>query len=339
MSQIHPPLMAVVALLTDVALRLRLAEALKGWSTPVECVAQVRDVRARLARGDVRVLVVGPRDASDRPAAPLVADVRRDHPGVTVVAYCARGAGSSDDIVALVRAGADALVVRDVDDERHAFRAALRGAEQRCAASLVFDQIRCHLPPGVSPLVALYLRADGVPPTVAEAAELLGVHRKTLVNRLAAAGCPTPRALRTWCRLFVASRLLEAPGRTVESIAHQLEFDSTTGLRNALKRYTGHGACAIRAAGGLSHVLAHFNAACAAARRRPTAFESGHRDHAQPAPPARDAPADISSAPSHLPRRVPVLAGAADVAARALVFVSALWLQFGVFDDLLVVAL
>ena len=66
----------------------------------------------------------------------------------------------------------------------------------------------------------------------------------------AAAGCPTPRALRTWCRLFVAGRLLEEPGRTVESIALQLEFDSTTGLRNALKRYTGHGASAIRAAGG-----------------------------------------------------------------------------------------
>lgn len=333
--------MAVVALLTDVALRLRLADALKGWSAPVECVAQARDVRARLAAGDVRVLVVGPRDASERPAAPLVADVRHDHPSVTVVAYCASSAGSSDDIVALIRAGAHALVVRGVDDERHAFRAALRGAEQRCTATLVFDRIRDQLPPAVAPLVALYLRADGVPPSVAEAAELLGVHRKTLVNRLAAAGCPTPRALRTWCRLFVASRLLEEPGRTVESIALQLEFDSTTGLRNALKRYTGQGAGAVRAAGGLAHVLAHFNAACAADRPRAGLAQVHHARPQQPTPVgavhAANRAADPSDTPA--PRRRPALAGVANASARALVVVSALWLQFGIPDDVLCIAL
>ncbi|GJG86033.1 hypothetical protein tb265_12140 [Gemmatimonadetes bacterium T265] len=334
--------MAVVALLTDVALRLRLADALKGWSAPAECIAQVRDVRARLAGGDVRVLVVGPRDACARPAAPLVGDVRRDHPGVTVVAYCAGGTGSSDDILALVGAGAHALVVRGVDDERHAFRAALRGAEQRCTAALVFDRIRDQLPPAVAPLVALYLRADGVPPSVAEAAELLGVHRKTLVNRLAAAGCPPPRVLRTWCRLFVASRLLEEPGRTVESIAHQLEFDSTTGLRNALKRYTGHGAGAVRAAGGLAYVLARFTAACATrgpersgpAPRRPLEPSLASVIPADAVPPAPvDAGEPACPARPGAARRA--LAGVADVAARVLVVAGAFSLSLTSVDDLL----
>lgn len=266
--------MAIVALLTDVAFRVRLAEALRGWAAPAECVAQMREVRARLVAGDVRALVVAPRDACSLSTAPLVADVRREHPSVTVIAYCTQSAGSSDDIVALVRAGAHTLVMRGVDDERHVFRAALRGAEWQCTAGLVYDRLRDVLPPAIAPLVALYLRADGVPPSVAEAAQLLGVHRKTLVNRLAAAGCPTPRALRTWCRLFVAGRLLEEPGRTVDSIAEQLKFDSATGLRNALKRYTGHGASAIRAEGGLAYVLARFNAACGA--QRPTVQRLGH---------------------------------------------------------------
>ncbi|HEY0778482.1 MAG TPA: helix-turn-helix domain-containing protein [Gemmatirosa sp.] len=341
--------MAVVALLTDVTLRLRLTGALKGWSAPLDCVADVHDVRARLATGHVRALVVGPRDAAERPAAPLVADVRRDHPSVTVVAYCAAGPGSSEDILALVGAGAHALVVRGIDDERHAFRAALRGAEQRCTAALVYARVRDHLPAAVAPLVALYLRADGMPPSVAEAADLLGVHRKTLVNRLAAAGCPTPRALRTWCRLFVAARLLEEPGRTIDSIARQLDFDSTTGLRNALKRYTGHGAGAIRAAGGLAPVLAHFNAACAV--RRPaiaspltaaSAPNAASTALAHPdvprvdaaAPPRRPAPADAARA-----RLRSVVTDLGTAATRALVVTGALWLQFGPTDDILCLAL
>ena len=354
--------MAVVALLTDVTLRLRLVEALKGWSAPVECVAQVRHVRERLAAGSVRALVVEPRDADQRPAAPLITDVRRDHPGVTVIAYCAGGMGGSDDILALVRAGAHALVVRGIDDERHAFRAALRTAEQRCTAALVYDRVRDHLPPAVAPLVALYLRADGMPPTVGEAAQLLGVHRKTLVNRLAAVGCPTPRALRTWCRLFVASRLLEEPGRTVESIAHQLDFDSTTGLRNALKRYTGRGAGAVRAAGGLTYLLAQFNAACAVRRptprpKRGTATgASCDLPHHAPRPidvpastlldtPALDpalvvpagSPGSLGSPES--PRPATAFARLRNAATRTLVVVTALWLQFGAADDILCTAL
>ncbi len=339
--------MAIVALLTDVTLRLRLTGALKGWSTPVECVAHARDARVRLAAGDVRALVTGPRDASERPTAPLVADVRRDHPSVAVVAYCSSSAGSSDDILDLVRAGAHTLVVRGVDDERHAFRAALRGAEQRCTAALVFERVRDHLPSAVAPLVALYLRADGMPPSVAEAAELLGVHRKTLVNRLAAAGCPTPRALRTWCRLFVAARLLEEPGRTIDSIARQLDFDSTTGLRNALKRYTGHGAGAVRAAGGLADVLARFNAACAARRpASPRALATGaavspaHVRPPAPHPATVDLPPAAPLEPANPHRPAPaVLASAANVAARVVVFIGALCLQFGPADELLCMAL
>ena len=283
--------MAVVALLTDVALRLRLTDALKGLSAAPECVACARDARRRLAAGDVRLLVVGPRDGAGEPTAPFVTEVRERLPSVTVVGYCASRAGVSEEALAFGRAGVHNLVVHGIDDERHVFRAALRLAEQRCTTALVFDRVRDQLPPDVARLVALYLRADGEPPSVARAAELLGVHRKTLVNRLAAAGCPTPRALRTWCRLFVASRLLEEPGRTVESIALQLDFETTAGLRNALKRYTGRGAREIRAAGGLAYVLAQFNAAC-----RP------RRVGASPTPATIPAPAGVSPAAGH-PRR------------------------------------
>lgn len=266
--------MAVVAVLPDMVMRARLDGALRGRVGTVRYCAAVGAALDALAAGGVRALVVAGCDAQGRATAPVVERACRDYPHVTVVAYCALARGdpaASNALVALVRAGAHAVLMRDVDDEPHALRAALRAAEQSCAARLVFDAIESALPPAVRPLVALYLRADDRPPTVADAALALGVHRRTLVNRMRAAGCPAPRALRAWCRVFVAARLLEEPGRTVESVAWQLDFDSPSGLRNTLRRYTGRPPAALRMAGGLRCALAAFQAACAARRSQRTA--------------------------------------------------------------------
>jgi AraC-like DNA-binding protein len=263
--------MSVVAVLSDAGMRARLADAVGGRAATLHACADAGEACAALARGGVRALVVAARDAAGRPNAPLVERTRRDHPHVTVVAYCALARGdpaASAALVELVQAGAHAVVMRDVDDSPHALRAALRGAEQASAAHVVRERAGAGLPRAVRDLVSLYLRGDAAPPSVAEAAAALGVHRRTLVNRMRAAGCPPPRALRTWCRVFVAARLLEEPGRTVESVALQLEFDSPSGLRNTLRRYTGLPPQQLRAAGGLPCALAAFAAACAARRAR-----------------------------------------------------------------------
>ena len=52
--------------------------------------------------------------------------------------------------------------------------------------------------------------------TVEEVAAAMGVHRKTLVDRLKAAHLPSPRAMIGWCRLLMAARLLDDPGRTID---------------------------------------------------------------------------------------------------------------------------
>ncbi len=176
--------MAVVAVLPDAVMRARLDGALRGRVAALRFCATGAEARAAMAAGGVRALVVAPADAAGLPTVPLVERAVREHPHVTVVAYCAlaRGdPGASLAMVALVRAGAHTTLVRDVDDEAHALRAALRGAEQACAARLVLDAVREALPPAVGPLVALYLRADERPPGVAEAALALGVHRRTLI--------------------------------------------------------------------------------------------------------------------------------------------------------------
>ena len=46
-----------------------------------------------------------------------------------------------------------------------------------------------------------------------------------------------------------------------------------------------------------------------------------------------------TSAPRHFPRYLPVLASVANAGARALVVVSALWVQFGIPDEVFCVAL
>jgi AraC-like DNA-binding protein len=88
--------------------------------------------------------------------------------------------------------------------------------------------------------------------------------------------------------VFLAADLLEERGRTVESVALQLDFDSPSGLRNALRRYTGHGPRALRAAGGLQCALRAFAADCAGRR-------------AAPAPGARAPGAALSPRPAPAP--------------------------------------
>jgi AraC-like DNA-binding protein len=311
--------MAVVAVLPDATLRARLLGALRGRVAALTFCDGAVEALAGLAAG-ARALVVGTTDARGCPTAPLVERVRRDHPSATVIAYCAltRGGatGRGSGLVDLVRAGAHGIFIRDVDDDPHALRAALRVAEETCAADLVLGVVGASLPTSVRSLVALYLRAGERSPGVAEAARALGVHRRTLVNRLRAAGCPAPRALRTWCRVFIAARMLEEPGRTVESVALQLDFDSPSGLRNTLRRYTGHAPAALRAAGGLPVALSAFTEACAARRAADADRPPRARRRAPEHPPdvasdASDGATGAVSNPGSAPAAADALAGIA----------------------------
>jgi transcriptional regulator GlxA family with amidase domain len=102
---------------------------------------------------------------------------------------------------------------------------------------------------------------------VADLANALGYHRKTLVNHCTQARVPPPQELMAWCRLTVAAGLLQTTPRTIESVALGLDFPSDTALRNMMKRYTGLRASEVRAAGGMRAVIAAFEAALGSYRR------------------------------------------------------------------------
>jgi AraC-like DNA-binding protein len=260
----------LVSIIGDAVARARVTAMLRGLDgNPCTCLT-VEELRRRLRAGGVRSLVLEARDRNGMTTRPLVAEIVRDYPGVSILIYCDQSRTPPSEIVSLVRAGAHNYVMHGMDDERNALRLALSAAEQVSAADFVLDALRDDVPPLAKPLVELFLRGADGPIPVMEAAKQLGVHRKTLRNRMDSAGCPAPTELRAWCRLFLAARLLDEPSRSVESVADQLDFPSASALRNLLKRRTGLAPYALRQAGGLRYLLARFRDECASRRRHAT---------------------------------------------------------------------
>jgi AraC-like DNA-binding protein len=293
------PREVIVTLIGDAAARARVASLLREFAgAPGVCLTPA-EVRARLRAGGVRGLIVGWDDRGGWSAAPLVAEVRREFPDVSVVAYAEAGRTPSAAVVELLAAGAHQLWQHPYDDSRLGVQALLRAADRTNAASLVYEAIAGHVPPVARPLVNLYLRGVEGPVPVTEAALQLGVHRKTLRNRMDAAGLPAPTDLRAWCRLFLAARLLDEPGRTVEAVALQLEFNSGSALRNLMRRRAGLAPWELRASGGLAFLVSRFGAECEARRR---AYEESGGAGAAPGQGAGVPPAALSRVAEPAPR-------------------------------------
>lgn len=250
--------MGLLVLSTDAVLRARLAGALRGRVQAVWCCGTVEEARGALARGGVRALVVEARDGRGRHCDVLVREARERWPALPIVAVWEPGVTGTADARALLEAGVHELLVRSMDDGAHALRAAIAAGEQQCLGALVVDATRPYVPVRVWPVAEYFLRRAAEPATIAECAAALGVHRKTLVNRLRDAGCPPPLVVRAWCRLLVVARLLDESGRTIESIALQLDYPSATALRNQARRFLGVRLRDLAANGGFAFALSRF---------------------------------------------------------------------------------
>lgn len=249
--------MMVCALVWDSASRTRLQDAIRGQGSVRFCERQ-GELLALVENDLARVVVVDIRDREGRSMLDLVRHIREDFPSVPVVLYCAISPETSRDVLAFARAGVNDLVLRGVDDLRHTLRSALATAADHCSARLIVEELEPFVPATVMPMLRYCIENGRRSLTVEHVAHALHVHRKTLVDRLGSAHLPTPSALIAWCRLLVAARLLEDPGRSVEQVALLLDFPSGTALRNMTKRYTGLRPSEIRENGGLRCVLHAF---------------------------------------------------------------------------------
>jgi AraC-like DNA-binding protein len=259
----------VIGLIGDREARARIGDALRGQATVTFCDAAAELIDT-LARAFVTAVVVELRDCTGVSTASVIRCLREGFPSIPVVAYCSLTRATPHDILTAAKAGASGLVLRGVDDTGVALRAALTSAADDCVARRVMRALEDAAPGSVRPIIEYCILHARNAPSVAQVARALGISRKTLVNRLGAAGMPTPSAIIGWCRLLQAAQLIEDPKRSVERIAHELDFPSGAALRNMLKRYTGLQPREVRENGGLRCVLHAFQRALASRRPHPT---------------------------------------------------------------------
>jgi AraC-like DNA-binding protein len=247
----------VAALVPDAVSRAALVGALRGRAELVSC-SRVHELLGVLAVRHVDLIVVAPWDSTGTRVAPVLRQVRDSLPSVPIAIYCSLTTDAAREVVALAKAGADEVIFRTADDHAARLWPSLLVSVNRRVAGEALDLLQPLLAPDVEPIMSYCLERAESGVSVAEVAAAFHVHRKTLVNRMAAAGLPGPACLISWCRLLLAARLLEDPGRAVEQVALELGFGSGAGLRNMLRRYTGLRPTELRRHGGMRCLVEHF---------------------------------------------------------------------------------
>lgn len=239
----------IIALVSHGVLRARLRVAL-GPRYRLILLADAPELWRAARTHPAAVLVVEANGATAPDAAAVIHAFRAEYPLTPVVAYCGVAPGVAAAILDLVRAGVHDVVLAGVDDERAAFETVVVRALHRSTADDVLARLAAPGHPAASTILRTFLNAATRPLDVERAAAVLGVHRRTLVKRCAAAALPPPRTLAGWCRLLVAARLLDAGGLTVEQVAHALGFPSANALRNLCHRHARVSLTDLRTRGG-----------------------------------------------------------------------------------------
>ncbi len=183
-----------------------------------------------------------------------IRQMKRRIPRLTLIAYVDVVASRAHDLFDAGRLGMDALVIADKDDAPRTLLATIEQAESRSLGSLV------------------RLALDGIDPTARDAllmsvtrahqrlspeglARLLSLPKRTVSQRLARAGFPSPQRLLSWGRLIVAAHLLEDRQRSAGQVATALDFPSASAFRNLCQRYLGATPTEIRERGGAGYAL------------------------------------------------------------------------------------
>ncbi|HEU6453720.1 MAG TPA: helix-turn-helix domain-containing protein [Gemmatimonadaceae bacterium] len=172
-----------------------------------------------------------------------------------VVAYCYLDQEAAQALVMAARAGLDDIIIRPKDQAAALRHAVLTRSTSGHVAQVVGAALDARLPPYSRRVIQYCLDHAGESLAVVKAAAALGVHRKTLVDRLAREGSPPPSTLIGWSRLLLAVHVLETSTCSIEALALQLGFSSGAALHNMLKRYTGRRAAELRSAGALKAVI------------------------------------------------------------------------------------
>ncbi len=216
--------------------RLRFAGALEG-SAEIVAADAVADAWPLLEHPGTSACIV----CVQTPVAPLaigaIRELRQAFPALPIVAYCDVHELDRQDLIGTIRAGATDLIFRGIDDGVTVARHVLAQAVRHTHA----DELLRTLAPQLAPALLDFVRFGLQHPTAADdldmTAAALGMARRTLTKRLQRLEAPPPRRLFTWTRLLLAASMLSEPGRSVQSVALELELESAGALRQLLRRY------------------------------------------------------------------------------------------------------
>jgi AraC-like DNA-binding protein len=272
LSQTRPHERIVAALVRDRRDLARLQDALRPCAgTPLHGVLQpfvrLDALSHALQRSHFDVLVIEPNDADGVATDSTIRHIRERFPRLSVIGHVEMKPGMSSQVLSFARAGVHELIVAGIDDSAFVLRHALQRASRRCLAEEVYAEISPSLPREAANLVRYCLEHASEAPSIDDISRALGVHRRTLVNRMQNAMLPPPSELWAWSRLLLAARYLEMPGRSVEWVADTVGYPSANALRNALKRYTGLVPSELREDDGFARATLAFRASLLANSR------------------------------------------------------------------------
>ena len=205
----------------------------------------------------VIVAVVDTEDPTGASAEGFARSLGEHYPGIGVVVYRRLVAESGADVCQLGAAGVHDILLEGLTDEGYVARQIILDACRRGAADVVMQELRGVLPERLLTFADAAIRNPGKG-SVVKIAQHLNVHRQTPNTWCKKERYLRPEELLVWCRLLLVASMLELTSRTLDSIAIELDYASSTSLRNQLRNYTGMTATQIRAQ-GLSAVMAVFS--------------------------------------------------------------------------------
>lgn len=235
-----------IGLLADTpAAAPRLREAVRGRAL-IEPFADAESLLAAMARRSIALTVLEVRRAGSAAALTTLRRIHENFPSHPVIAWCDLRSLDTQTLLAVARLGVHELIRQDGDDLPHALAHTIANASQRAVSTRIAADLADLVPLRVRPVFEYALEHASERLSREAVAAVFGISRRTLHNRLDESGLPATREFLTWCRVLVASALLEQPGHTLDSIAGQLDFPDGGALGKTLRRYTGFGITELR---------------------------------------------------------------------------------------------
>ena len=242
---------------------------LRGIAPPRSTIVAFQDEFAlldALTKGGIALTVVEAGGSTHELAVRSLRRVHDAFPQHPLVAWCNFNTIQSSQLLDVARSGVQDIVRHELDELKFSFARIFASATQRAVGTQIGHMLREVVPTRVRPILDYALEHADERLDRESVAAVFGVSPRTLHDRLTAEGLPSAHAFFMWCRLLVASALLNQPGHTLDSVAGQLGFTDGHNLGNRLRRYTGHGINALREGGSLEATVAAFLGSLTASR-------------------------------------------------------------------------